>query len=1160
MSEDAGRLEIEVGSDTSGFAQELKRKVEAAARDVVARVKAEIDAANLKEDLRATVKESSVGVNAEVGVQIKGGVEKTLREQLTKVVRAASAGVTAQVAVEVDKRTANEMQRTLEGSGGRGVEVPARVDRKGLLASWLAARATVEADAKRKPIDLPFAATSFRSAFMPVLYAGMASLVQPLVAVIGGAVGGAAAMAGNLATVVQTLAAGPAVVGAFGLGITALTLGVSRLKGEVADIPAPLRAVRAEFDSIAERWKVIGDATAIRFWRDLRKEIRPTADTVLPLLRTGLTDASAEMSKGAVAGAKWAQTPLFSRQFKSVAADSTKLLGSMVSALLGGAKGILNIADAAGPLVDRLAGFIRRAGEWASEIAKPGAKAKEFAEDLEYAGDKAAQLWRMVTDLGAGIVATFTAGRDSGDSLLGSLERNIQKWRDWTESIEGQNTIRDWFEDVEPIARAAGRLLVDIGKSLARLAQDPNVANMLDSIRTDLLPNLERFLNVLGRAVGPQVVELLESALRVLTEMSSAGGPIGTALGIIARGLTGVADFLAANPGLAKALGTVLGALLAYRAVNFVLNASGILGLLSGLNGQLGGGGLARTVAGFGLVLAGLSGALDGLPGPIAGVATALGTFLMLRSALPGMNTVLAGFRTQVGGLGASFAQARAGASGVGGLVSAIGSTAGGGLRGALGGLRGLVSGAVGGPVGLAVAGISTAVGIWAQKHEEARAKAEAYKTLVQSIADSLDRETGALTEATKAVVAKNLMTNGAADSARKYGVDLAELTNAAMGNARSQARVNQALGESAVKAALASDSTGSLSSAMADANVGQAEFGKAILAGGPALDGYIDRLMQAANGDQFMLDNLTALLPTLYDTADGQRALAGKVGSTASATRAAAQSQSTMNALLGKTRGEVQGVIDKLRGMKNKSVTVKALTTDAEANLRKLGYKVQRMPDGSVKITATAATAAASAAIARAARDRTATIRVRTVGGRINVGGGRYANAGQMADGGVITRFSSFADGGIRDLKRVFGDSVRSFAAGSERHIAQIAKAGEMRIWAEPETGGEAYIPLSPAKRPRSMAILDDVANRFGMALEPKLGARLATVTASAPFAAPVAASRDYSPTGDGVAARVAQTFMPGSVNVYNATPEPASKSLADTLRDAADFGLAGR
>ena len=70
-------------------------------------------------------------------------------------------------------------------------------------------------------------------------------------------------------------------------------------------------------------------------------------------------------------------------------------------------------------------------------------------------------------------------------------------------------------------------------------------------------------------------------------------------------------------------------------------------------------------------------------------------------------------------------------------------------------------------------------------------------------------------------------------------------------------------------------------------------------------------------------------------------------------------------------------------------------------------------------------------------------------------------------ADGNFMPEVKKFADGGI------------------EKHIAQIAPAGAMRVWAEPETGGEAYIPLAKSKRTRSEQILATVADKFGMRLE---------------------------------------------------------------------------
>lgn len=60
-------------------------------------------------------------------------------------------------------------------------------------------------------------------------------------------------------------------------------------------------------------------------------------------------------------------------------------------------------------------------------------------------------------------------------------------------------------------------------------------------------------------------------------------------------------------------------------------------------------------------------------------------------------------------------------------------------------------------------------------------------------------------------------------------------------------------------------------------------------------------------------------------------------------------------------------------------------------------------------------------------------------------------AAAAQQADGSVLSFYGS---------------------GGVENHVAQMAPAGAMRVWAEPETGGESYIPHAPSKRSRSLAI----------------------------------------------------------------------------------------
>jgi TP901 family phage tail tape measure protein len=74
---------------------------------------------------------------------------------------------------------------------------------------------------------------------------------------------------------------------------------------------------------------------------------------------------------------------------------------------------------------------------------------------------------------------------------------------------------------------------------------------------------------------------------------------------------------------------------------------------------------------------------------------------------------------------------------------------------------------------------------------------------------------------------------------------------------------------------------------------------------------------------------------------------------------------------------------------------------------------------------------------------------------------------------------------GAIEQSHPHYGNAPRARLAAdglitTEDHQAQISPA-VMRVWAEPETGGEAYIPLHPTKRARSEQILETVAKMFG-------------------------------------------------------------------------------
>jgi TP901 family phage tail tape measure protein len=103
-------------------------------------------------------------------------------------------------------------------------------------------------------------------------------------------------------------------------------------------------------------------------------------------------------------------------------------------------------------------------------------------------------------------------------------------------------------------------------------------------------------------------------------------------------------------------------------------------------------------------------------------------------------------------------------------------TVAGGRIIGALGSMGSLLAG----PWGLAVAGATLAIGQYAQQQGEARQR-------IEDVTATLDEQTGAITENTRAHVANRLEQQGARDAAHELGLSFQTVVDAAMGSAEAQ-------------------------------------------------------------------------------------------------------------------------------------------------------------------------------------------------------------------------------------------------------------------------------------------------------------------------------------------------------------------------------------
>lgn len=274
-----------------------------------------------------------------------------------------------------------------------------------------------------------------------------------------------------------------------------------------------------------------------------------------------------------------------------------------VSALIDltsvGSQFLPGLAEKATALAERFGAFIRSA-------ADSGALAAFLANAVA----TAAQLGRILGNIGGIIGEVFSAGQATGGGLLASLEKLTGAAREFLGSFEGQDALAAFFgsvatvgEQLFPVLRELALLIGgDIAPLLSNLAEGvgPGVVAIISALRptiTALTPGLTALgqafgqilatiaplLPALGQLVG-QIATALASAL------TAAVGPLTSFITYLVESPGALAGLLAGIGAVALALGPLSGVIgtLAPLIGNLVSNAGGLRAVLTVLTGPVG--------------------------------------------------------------------------------------------------------------------------------------------------------------------------------------------------------------------------------------------------------------------------------------------------------------------------------------------------------------------------------------------------------------------------------------------------------------------------------------------------------------------------------------------------------------------------------------------
>ncbi len=885
---------------------------------------------------------------------------------------------------------------------------------------------------------------------------GAVAVLPQAISLLSATAAGVTALAGSLGLAAAAGAGFVPIVGAVGQGLASLkiaggaTIGVLELQSAVFDkaaaggtayntalekyrtalakLPPEQRAFVEQVEASRQALERAGEAAGEELFRGLGDTLRNATTSLLPLFQTSLMDTSRIANQTGrdlvdrLAGPLRTDVAGALTTNNAIMQAASPIVGDLTSAAL-------SLYNAAGPLAVRIAEAAARTADLLDRSAQAGQESGRLADFFMRAGDAAASLGRTAGDLGGGLLNVFRIGTEGSGQLLGGLERVAARFESWTSSVAGETALRRWFDDGREAAAALGGLIADARREFAGLTENANAADTINGLR-EALPVIAEFVRQITGAgeTGQAFGRALRSIGEALAEIN-AGGAIRAFFDAASGLLTTVADIVTAVPGGTAVIGGLAIAIGGLKAAQVVLGPIQNLGLSLGK---------IATPAGLAVTAVGLLGVAMG---QAKQDAEAFEDRVRALADLPPLDLLgsakLEDNRAQLQGIIREFDDYKIG------------------LQGAMDVDTGELS----------------RLGERADLAKDALRRLDERSAILRGNVELLSERLG-LT--------------------REEVVKLAEATNVDLG---------------AVSADAAQSSMFVYQREIARANEKQREFNTTIgsfsaqpwVKYSQDVDASLNDVADRLEKDNRARENWHKNLVTVSDRAgtDVARILSemGEEGvriTAKMATGTDAEVARMARALRDNARigGEGQnrelGIafeITKALGQKGSRRTAELVRIEQEIGTREFRRVTKEYginTDAAMTESKRAgATGSALVAEAIAEAQRKGVRDTRAIASGYGSGLAGALNPVLRSLGKRAIEFAQAIPTGGR--LRIQAQGGIEAPAGRENHIAQIARPGDWRVWAEPETGGEAYIPLAPTKRTRSREIAKETVKRLG-------------------------------------------------------------------------------
>lgn len=415
--------------------------------------------------------------------------------------------------------------------------------------------------AGRSIIDLSVNTAGLSSAIGQATKLGAVLSTLGLGALAGQAgVGGIAAVVASLSETIGVIALLPAAGAAAAVSLNVIKLGIKgvgdalsetdpakfveateKLAPAARDFARAVRAAQPEFDALQR-------SVQDELFANLAGEVDRLADILLPRFQRRLTAIAAEFSDVALEFTSFitsARTLSDVDRLMERTRKSTDIFTSAIQPLL---RGLRDVGAVGAEFLPQLAADVSvasiRLGDFIARARDSGA----LQEFIQSGIDSTKLLISTFGNLGRAVGGVFRASRTAGGGFLETLEELTQRLDDVINSVDGQETLVEFFG----AARQVGKDLLPVLGEIARII-GRDVAPLLADVGSNVLPAVTRTISNLGgalRIATPGIVEFSDGFGDFLDMLNSEGvldtvGELANVLGTgLADGLREVAPIL----------------------------------------------------------------------------------------------------------------------------------------------------------------------------------------------------------------------------------------------------------------------------------------------------------------------------------------------------------------------------------------------------------------------------------------------------------------------------------------------------------------------------------------------------------------------------------------------------------------------------------------